>query len=223
MTVSELYTLFLELMDDAEGVDEEDNLFLFDPFFLREINRAQELAAQAGKLIWDQDTSSACKIELEDGVRSYSLSPKILQLEQVWYGDVALKKTRRQDIDGALPTDEGAPTEFWVRNRTIYFNPIPGSAEDGEEITLGVYRLPLDTLTANDEPEIDAQYHESLLEWVKYRALIRADEDTETKQDALAALANFERIFGKAVPADVMRHQLEEPRMLRMGPGAIYN
>ena len=74
-----------------------------------------------------------------------------------------------------------------------------------------------------DEPEIDLMYHEDLCWWVRHKAQRRPDEDTQSDKEAAGALAEFVRIFGSAVGADVRRHELESPKSLQLKAAVGYS
>lgn len=84
----------------------------------------------------------------------------------------------------------------------------------GGTLRLSVYRLPRYDLEAlDDEPEIPAELHEGLVDWVLYRTYQSKDGEQEDPARAANALAAFTERFGERVSADVMRKHNERRRI----------
>ena len=221
-TVAQLRTIFREdYADDDVGLLEDDKS-LSSASFLRHLNHAQREAAQRSKLIWDQDS---LRFPLISGVQSYAVDKSILQLEKAWFLGHPLKKITRSEYDqqASRPSPpSGAPTQFFIHNRTLYLDKLPTAAEDGTDLVIGAYRLPLEMTGDCDSPEIDDIYHEKLLHWVCWKAFSTADPDSTNEKFAQVHYALFEGAFGKAVSADVWQHQMEQPRRGRILPRSYY-
>lgn len=79
---------------------------------------------------------------------------------------------------------------------------------------LEVYRLPLFALDDDDdEPEIDSDHHDGLVDWILYRAYSIKDSEMEDPKRASLALATFEERFGERPDADSRRRQRERRRV----------
>lgn len=222
-TVADLRERFrIDYADDNEGVDGDDYLWS-DNFFLRQLNRAETEAARRADLLYDTTSYS---ITLAEDDRDYALDAKIIRVDLVIYDGRALEKTTERDLYEDSPSwtdNDGEPTKWFVKNRTLYFDNAPSSNEDGDTVTLKVYRLPLSTMSDDgDSPEIDDAYHEELLHWVCWRAFSRTDSDTYDKDMADYHFAEFERVFGPPLAADVWRHQLENPEVATIRQKANY-
>lgn len=79
---------------------------------------------------------------------------------------------------------------------------------------LAVYRLPLNDLEDDgDEPEIPADQHMGLVDWMLYRVFSTTDSELENPKRAANALQEFELRFGPRQTADVRRRQRERRRV----------
>lgn len=111
------------------------------------------------------------------------------------------------------------PTLFMgeLQTHQIRLFPIPNQEVD---IRLTVTRLPLasvmddpaDTadLAANYDttgPEIHEMYHDGLINWIRYRAYLRPDEDTRDPGRAAEALNRFSLQFGERLNARLLEAQ----------------
>lgn len=83
-----------------------------------------------------------------------------------------------------------------------------GIAEADCTLYVEFYRRPKKALSAaSDVPEIAAVHHLNLLDWVRYRAYLKPDIDTQDNKRALAAEASFTAYFGRRKTADLRRAQ----------------
>jgi hypothetical protein len=60
-------------------------------------------------------------------------------------------------------------------------------------VLMQIYRLPMDTIIDEDHPldEVDAEHHEYLLDWMKYRAYLKQDAETFDREKSAAAELRF--------------------------------
>lgn len=79
---------------------------------------------------------------------------------------------------------------------------------------LDVYRLPLSALEdPEDDPEIDEDHHDGLVDWMLFRVYSSKDGELEDPKRAADALALFEERFGERPSADVRRRHRERRRV----------
>jgi hypothetical protein len=83
-----------------------------------------------------------------------------------------------------------------------------------DTLTLEVQRLPLGdmTLAGEESPEIPAEYHMSLIDWIAYRALGNHDKDTEHIRKSLTHEALFTQRFGPALSAITEGNRRRRPK-----------
>lgn len=93
----------------------------------------------------------------------------------------------------------------------LHLWPTPSQAAT---LSLRVYRYPRLALEEDDdEPEIRAEHHEGLVDWMLYRTWSTKDGEQEDSARAALVLAEFERRFGPRETADVMRRHRERRRV----------
>ncbi len=145
-TASELITIGREdYLDDTVGATAGDGL-VTDATFLRFLIEAQEQACRRMDLLYDETTAAICTLTLVDGTRVYLLDSRITKLERVEYDSAAIPQKTVEELNISNPTwrtDTGEPTQFVVRQRSLYPIPYPGADEDTDTLSLEVYRLPL--------------------------------------------------------------------------------
>jgi hypothetical protein len=234
MNLSAARTILLEDYLDTTAGDAVGELSV--SVLNRYINEAEQEACKRWDIIYDVSTSAVCEITAADGTRAYALHPKTTKIAQAVFTPAAgtaarlTQVTYSELIDYAGATwATGKPTYFAVRDRKLYLYPVPGTAEDGQTVSLEVWRLPLNDLALDtDTFEVDEQYQPDLLHWAAYRARSRRDEELGDPQGAGFHLGNFERVFGVPVSAQTLTHQLENParvsfsRTRRAGIGGTY-
>jgi hypothetical protein len=83
-----------------------------------------------------------------------------------------------------------------------------------DTLILEVQRLPLAdvTLSGEESPEISAEYHMSLIDWVAYRALGNHDKDTEHIRKSLTHEALFTQRFGPPISAITEGNRRRRPK-----------
>lgn len=205
-----------EYLDDvSDNPDQNEADYRWSTSFLtRALGRAETVACQSSKLIFDSTTTAVTQITLVTDTASYSYHDKITQIGAVIYDDEPLiQKTERELVDEEgeeWRTETGEPTSFIIKGRTIRFFPAPTSTENGGIVYLEVYRLPMNAFA--DALEIPEEQHENLCAYVAYLAYNRRDEDTYNPEKANEMKMDFESVFGRPVKASVRRHHLEQPR-----------
>jgi hypothetical protein len=94
---------------------------------------------------------------------------------------------------------------------TLTLYPAPSVAGT---LRLDVYRLPLyDIEDTYDEPEIPAELHMGLVDWVLYRVYSVKDSELEDPARAARCLADFAERFGERRTGDAQRRHRERRRV----------
>lgn len=211
MDVEALIAVARQRSDDAT-----EPYLASDADHIRWAAEAEREAAIRSWLLYD-DTSAWLSIALVAGTASYELDPRIERIDRVTL-TLTAGQPRRLDITGKDAIDAECPRTgkpemcAWVGNTLILY-PTPSTGLAGT-IKLAVYRQPLAPLEATaDEPEIDADHHDGLVDWMLYR--FYSTPDSEMRDDDLAALAeaNFIRRFGPRDTADTRRRHKERRRV----------
>lgn len=163
---------------------------------------AEQEACRRARLIVDSTNAEICVIAFNSTDKFYELDPRIIFIRRVKVDGISrpLGKISYQDLDSGQPgweEEEGEPRAFILDMEDNKLRPYPAPDRD-YTARLTVVRTPLDVLANdNDEPEIKARYHQSLLFWMLYRAYSKQDSDTQDDEKAAANLAMFENEFGK--------------------------
>lgn len=95
---------------------------------------------------------------------------------------------------------------------TLTLYPAPSGAGT---LLSDVYRLPLYDIddSFSDEPEIPAELHMGLVDWVLYRVYSTKDSELEDPARAQAALRDFTDRFGERRTGDAQRRHRERRRV----------
>lgn len=221
MTLSELLTLSRRQLDDPIEVDDTDALWSTAEL-TQYINQAVKEACFRVDLIIDENTASVCNVSVVDGTSDYALSPKILQIERVVYGDdkKVLSRVGHRNMDRKSKeweTEEGEPQNYLLdtQQRSIKLYPIP---EADTTMYFVVSRLPLVDLSADDDsPEIPEQYHYDLVYWVKKLALEKLDSEAHNLQASQMAEQIFNDRFGQRKDALWLEHKLTRRKYTSRG------
>ena len=216
MSPSELLELFrLELDDTAEP-------YLWsDKEFYTYLNEAQDLFVRLVGGIADR-RSPLTKITYKTGDKFKKYDTRILRIKGAFDENQKVLTIRNLDnFDGSdLEDDYGlSPVREFDDTRTgelkylltdveakeIQLYPIP---ENDGYIRLFVYRRPEKSIEgSSSELEIEEQYHLDLLNWVKYKALMKQDAETFDGNKATA----FRQMFTEAVEnADYAKRARED-------------
>lgn len=166
------------------------------------VNDAEREACRRARLIVDSDTAEICSLSLTASTKTIALDPRVLFIRRAKVsGDVLpLHPVSVRNLDRGRPgweDEEGAPKAYITDMDTGKFRPFPTPDAD-MTVKLSVCRLPLQNMAAqDDEPEIHARFHDSLIFWMLYQAYSKPDSETMDKQMAESNLALFEQEFGK--------------------------
>jgi len=226
MLVSALITeVRTDYLDDTLGVDTNDAL-VSEASLLRFTDEAEEQSCRRMDLLYDETTASVCAITIADGTKAYAIDSRITKLERVSWNGIDLPKKHESEYSGTSWREtEGEPTSYYVKQRSIYLHPTPDADAVSEDnaLALAVFRTPETSITADtDTPEIPAEFHRDLINWVLYRVYNLRDEDLFDPAKASYYLSAFTNSFGPEVPADVRQHQFESPRTQVLRPKTGY-
>ena len=179
---------------------------------------AEREACVRARLIWDE-TSAFLTLPLVPGQVVYAIDQRIDHIERV---AVTLDAGGRAydlcltGIDGiqARPdwaSRRGRPEMTARVGNSLHLWPTP---DRSGSLSIACYRHPLAAMEVDsDEPEIAEEHHESLVDWMLYRAYSTKDSETEDQQRAAQALARFTGNFGERNSANVIRKHRERRRV----------
>lgn len=190
-------------LDDASTTDQ-----LWTDVELNEyINDAENQSCKIADLLIDSTTVSICTITLVSGTAIYSISPLILKIPRAFITGATrpLIQTTKRILDLTYPSwasASGDERSFFIGDTnkiTIYKKP-----DGAGTLTLTVSRLPLTAMSADSgTPEIDAQYHDGMVDWVLYRAYSKQDSKTLDPEKAEIHKNAFNERFGIKPPVTV--------------------
>ena len=216
MTPSELLELFRLELDDTH-----EPYFWSETEFYAYLNEAQDLFVRLIGGIADR-RSPLTKISYKIGDQFKKFDSRILRIKGAFDQDQRVISIRNFDnFDGAgFDDDYGShfvsgiddtktgELKFLITDveaREIQLYPIP---ENDGYIRLFVYRRPEKPIeNSSSELEIEEQYHLDLLNWVKYKALMKQDAETFDGNKATV----FRQMFTEAVEnADYAKRARED-------------
>ena len=183
------------------------------------LNEACEEAAIRARLIFDNSSKSITQIVVKAGVPTVKLHSSILKLDRVILDGQGqpLMPTFRDCLDHEIPNWEavtGTPTRYIQDELTLRLVWTP--VADGL-LRLACFRLPLDQIGPDDEPEFGAQHHRRLVDWALFRAYSKRDSDAYNPQGAQDAETAFTASFGIRPDANVERKQRKrKPTVVRV-------
>lgn len=177
-------------------------------------------ACRRARLIVDTKTEDICTIAVAAGEPMYELDQRIIRITRVSLAsrNDPLRKIRLDELDACYSgwrTATGYVERFCLEDTQdwIRFVRIP---EVADTATLSVIRTPLKPLVSeNDEPEINARWHEALVYGMLARAYLKDDTETLSPQKADVFEALFTREFGPRPSAvdeqwTTMRHGFDD-------------
>lgn len=216
MTLDELLTDVVRVyLDDLKAP------FLWsDDFLTAAANRAEQEAAIRTLCLFDSETADVCEITLESGIDRYAVDPRVVMIDAVYYAGTLLEQVDPVAMDrlyGPLwRPAAGAPVSWYARDlRAVHLTSAPGPDENGESLALGVYRLPLQPMTAlQDSPEVPAWMHRALAHWICAEAYLIVDADNQRPDLSKTHRDQFDDYFGPSVAATVQLSQRRTPRPL---------
>lgn len=157
--------------------------------------------------------ASSFTLTLESGTATYAVPSRIIELIGIYNGTKPLTKmvtngvygvdesVTEFDFSSSVP---GMPTHWQteVETGSINLYPTPGDDQDGESLSLRVWRYSLYDLAGDGptedipaEPEIPARFHGAPIEWAAYRALMHHDEETQDPVKAAEHLNAFMKVY----------------------------
>lgn len=175
-------------------------------------SEAEVEAAVRANLIFD-DWSSLTELSLVAGERRIAIDPSIHEIRKLWLIDSAGRisyadQVTRPELDCIDPRwreRTASPRRFIQDDKSITFDRL---ADAAYQVRMEVFRGPLKPMrNADDRPEIAAEHHRHLLEWVDYRAYSIPDADTENGGKSAAAFVAFEARFGRRPEAGYVRRK----------------
>ena len=179
---------------------------------------AEREACVRARLIWDE-TSAFLTLPLVPGQVVYAIDQRIDHIERVAVTLDAGGRPRDLcliGIDRIHESTDWAPgvgrPDFAARVRnSLHLWPAPNQTGT---FSIACYRHPLAAMEVDsDEPEIAEEHHESLVDWMLYRAYSTKDSEAEDQQRAAQALARFTGNFGERNSANVIRKHRERRRV----------
>lgn len=199
------------LQDRAAVVSGPSKRMWSDFLAVRYFNQAEQMFARETYCIID-NASSFCTVTLVAGTGEYALDASVMQVLSARMSDNGVDMTRvtHDKINAAIAAGAlistsnpwgmlASPSYPWIWStdealRRIRIYPIPDAAAAVNTVQLRVVRMPsvplsLSALTA--EPQIPAEYHMSLCDWVIYRALTHQDVDGNNRKEAMNFRAEF--------------------------------
>ncbi|RST54108.1 DUF6682 family protein [Variovorax sp. DXTD-1] len=200
MTLEELIAAY---RDEAD--DHADPPFCSDSQLVRFANEGQIEAARRAFVLADS-TSAMCTIGYAANDETITLDPRILQVRSASIGNEEVRLSTVEQVGCTWPywrtdTARNVPLYLIRGLDTGKLHLYPRPAVSGT-IQLAVYRLPLTTLeNDSDEPELRPEWHQSLVDWMLYRAYSRRDSEQIAPQLSAEALARFEAEFGRRTGA----------------------
>lgn len=128
-------------------------------------------------------SASVCRINVVPGTDWYSVSPKITKLRFATRADtgrpVRLLSAEKAPEYGVRFDGRPGPLNALVQGlekNKLRAWPMP---DETFTVELGVFRLPLETITEDSQDfEIDEQHHLGLLHWIKHKAYGKEDAET---------------------------------------------
>jgi hypothetical protein len=194
---------------------------------MRMLSRAQEEACMRQRFLVDSDTAEVCSVPLVAAQKAYTLDPRIVLVERIEYGGRTLAKRTKDQLDRLQPgwqASTGLIDSYIQKDLKITLVQPPSAADDGQNLSLTVWRMPLAPITELDHvPEIPAQYHFELIWHVIGSAFSLPNEDTQDTRRADFYFAKFDSVFGPSIRADVLAHKRREDGVSFVGPSHAYH
>lgn len=243
LTLEGLVTLFRQDVDDLPGdtvtdvnwKNDDTGLLWSNQEIVRYANQAQNEFCFRNPIVDMSVASNLTQLAVTANTRSITYSEKILGVHRAKFLNTTtaeenvVQKRTQQWMDEHYPQWDllsvdarvGKP-EFYVEdvsNRTIHFYPLP--EQDGI-LVMTVGRLPLSSMLWSrrhlDGPEIEAQHHLCLLDYMKYLGFKKRDAETENVNLSAEHLNLFTLHAGERPDARLLRVRRAErnyPRRVR--------
>jgi hypothetical protein len=206
MTLDDLISFARRQLDDITlpyGWSDDELAGFYD--------EAQNEACQRAWLLQD-NTSDFTRLTFAQGINSAALDSRILAVDQCLMTAPESRRMRQTTaafIAEQSPATTGIPWYFYGEAGKILLYPTP---DQSISVRATVFRLPLVPLTADNtdaSPELPAQYHLPLSDWVIFRAGSKQNMDftLSLKVDpanAVFYLKRFESTFGAKAGAKTL-------------------
>jgi len=201
--------------------DRAEPYFMSDAQVLALLTEAEQEACQRSHPIFDYDTAEVVEYAIAAEQSSVALDPRVLRVDHATFTPANALRGCRMELTGidAIRDMQDGRTVISSRpshaahsgRSTLTLYPAPSGAGT---LRLDVYRLPLyDIEDTSDEPEIPAELHMGLVDWVLYRVYDTPDMELTDPQRAQRALADFTVRFGERRTGDVQRRHRERRRV----------
>lgn len=171
-----------------------------DERLTRFANEGQVEACRRALVLTDS-TSALCSISYAADDATITLDPRIIEVRSASIGNEDMRLRTVEEMgctwsNWRTDTLRNVPS-FLIRGLdTGKLHLYPRPATSGT-IQLAVYRLPLVALVNDDDvPELRLEWHQSLVDWMLYRAYSRRDSEQLDPRIAAEALLRFEAEFG---------------------------
>jgi hypothetical protein len=168
---------------------------------------AENEACRRARLLIDSSTSEICQLAVTAGDVSKTLDPRVIFIRRAIESGktMPLARYNMRDLDECrlgwesnTGTIDGLVTDWETGKVRLYRIPTANTV-----INMTVVRLPLtDMNDLEDTPEINARFHEGLINWMIYRAYMKPDKETYDATRANTALEIFEGEFGRKSGAE---------------------
>lgn len=196
MTLADLIDAFRDESFDNNRV----KYFWSNATLTRFANEAENEACRRGSLLVSS-SGPTCTYGVSAGQDVVLLDRSVLKIRRAKMasgGDMLASVTAAQmDLSAqSWELETGTPIALVTdyQSGAVRLYPVPTS-DDTLRMTVG--RLPLRPMEADDDaPEIRAEAHPALVQWMLYRAYSRQDAETFDPKKASRALLEFEREFG---------------------------
>lgn len=223
MTLAELIEIFRERAEDTA-----QPYLWSDDTLLRYASEAQRQACIRAQLLRDSTTAAICVLAVDADATDVGLSPLVLDVLKARLDGVqqplGITSADQMDADDDQWESRAAaqPTHLVLeRNGAGLAGRLWPTPFEDVTLRLRVIRLPLlAAFTDGDEtPEIPAQHHEQLVDWMLHLAYLKADAETFDKDAAVNAAARFTASFGDLPDANVRRKQADRrPNVVAFNP-----
>lgn len=201
--------------------DRAEPYFMSDAQVLALLTEAEQEACQRSHPIFDYDTAEVVEYAIAAEQSSVALDPRVLRVDHATFTPAGALRGCRMELTGidAIRDMQDGRTVISSRpshaahsgRSTLTLYPAPSVAGT---LRLDVYRLPLyDIEDSFDEPEIPAELHIGLVDWVLYRVYDTPDMELTDPQRAQRALADFTVRFGERRTGDAQRRHRERRRV----------
>ena len=197
MTGAEIIRLVRLKIDDTQA----DDYGWSDIELIAALNESIDDLTTTGLLIKDRSTSSICSISITALTAEYTLSPRIILInEPIWLTTLAKpiyaisEGTLYSTYGNAWATQSGDPSHYIadIERRKIKFFPIPTA---NETATLDVYRTMATRFTADNigtvTPEIGEEWHYKLIHGILVNAYDKNDVETRDMPGLTVATAKW--------------------------------